>query len=163
MSFVATVGHELQPFTVGHQTIREPEWVQQHGVRWLFVVEVEVVRGVPGVDNTATELDPGRRRWRSRNNPRSGVADGFQGVARQYVLDVHQQQLLMLMFVVETKGHQHPECVIFWSTSTGTLSRQSCRQEVHHAVVDVSPVITDVLCSRPRDVTAVCTWVSSTD
>lgn len=69
----------------------------------------------------------------------------------------------MLMFVVKAHGHQRPQCVIFWSTSIGTLARQSRREEVEHAVVDMSPVVTYLVCPGPGDMPAVRTWVSSTD
>src|SRR6185437_16158146 len=57
-----------------------------------------------------------------------------EGVAGEDVLDVHQQQLLMLLFVVQPEDHQ-----------VGGVGVDGTAEEVGHGGVDVGPVAGDVV------------------
>ena len=68
------------------------------------------------------------------------------------MLDVHQQQFLMLMLVVEAQVHQRCQF----------LARElidAC-QQVEHPIVDVGSVVPHLVRTRPGDESALGAWIS---
>ena len=104
-----------------------------------LVVEAEAVAGVADrhdtacvVDPCGTAVGPGFDSWRAFERPIGGV----EGIDREHVLDVHEQQLLVLLLMVEAEldepGHLR------------RLIGAPGDQKLVHGVVDRAPVVADV-------------------
>ena len=126
---VAAVGHEGQPVAARHGLVGQGERLQPDGVAWEFVVEPEPVLGVSDVDEAAGVLDPRRGPGGARLVEGHRGVSGLHGVARQHVLDVHEQQLLVLLLVVEAELHE-----------VRRLVAHGAGQELAHGVVHVGAV-----------------------
>ena len=121
---VAPIGDEGGEFGIGHQPLADGERFQPDPVPGRLVVEVEAAspcwRPCPGGDGRSP---PGRRRCSSQRGSPLGTAapggieaglrairavedGGFQRIAAEAVEQIHQQQLLMLLFVLQAQLHQ---------------------------------------------------------
>lgn len=105
-----------------------------------FVVEGETVAVAAHFDEPARMLDPRLPRCLAGTGwPKRG-AGGLQRVVRQHVLDVHQQQLLVLLLVMQAELKK-PHGVLV----------EPFRQKPAHRGINVRPVVGDLPNSRPRD------------
>ena len=65
------------------------------------------------------------------------------------MLDVHEQQLLVLLFVIEAEFDEF-EC---------GLVEVAALEEIHHRGVDMLAVAGHIADTRPRDETAIRSWM----
>ena len=61
------------------------------------------------------------------------------------MLDVHEQQFLMLLFMMETKHDQ-----------INSLDRQRLRQHLKHCLIDMAAIVADLLDRGPGDHASLC-------
>ena len=151
---VSTVGDELHPFACRHEAVGDPERFEVHLVAGRLVVECEAGVRVSGLDEPAVEVDESHRLdvWRDRE--RCLDVGRLERVAREHVLDVHQQQLLMLLLMVHA---ELDECGNVGPVRVGTVD------ELAHCGIDVRPVAADLLDVRSRDQTALIAGMSRSD
>src|SRR5580658_7939377 len=103
MALIAAGFDEGQPFPVGHRSISQSEWGQVDGMPRELVVEGECGTLVADFYSASLMFDPAGLWWRFSLCAALVVlaVDGSQGIARQHVLNVHEQQLLVLLLVVK--------------------------------------------------------------
>ncbi len=87
------------------------------------------------LDDPTIVLDPVERPWSVRTAVPAAVGPvrGFERVAREHVLDVHQEQLLVLLLVVEPELDER-----------GCLGRDAVPEGIDHRAVDVLTVRGDL-------------------
>ncbi len=103
---VAAVAHEGQVLAAGHRAAGDRERVEEATVAGPLVVERERRALVTNPDDAPLERlkrERGRRCRRRGDRRRSAIA-GLQRVRSEGVLDVGEQQLLVLLFVVQAEG-----------------------------------------------------------
>ena len=126
---VAPVGHEGQPFAIGHQAVGKLERLQPGLVTRPLVVEGEVLALMPQADEPAVEADEakgiGRRCGRRMARRRIGRRQRRLG---EQVQDVHQDQFLMLLFMRQAQVDQ------------GREIRPLIHQQAAHGGVHVRPI-----------------------
>ena len=154
MSLVATVGHEVQPLAVGHQAVGDPVGLQPLPVSRQLVVEAETVARVADLDQPAFDVDPPEVVGLAHLARATGV-HRLQGIAGQHVLDVHEEQLLVLLLVVEAELERGRELLEGATVEGG--------HEVAHPVVDLPAVDPDVVGPRPGDEAALGARVASAE
>ena len=103
---VPSVGHEGLPVTAGDGRSGDPERAQQHVVAGPLVVEREAIAIVPDLDDPAVVVDPPGSGHRRAVAPWQCAVRRAQRVAREGVVDVHDQQLLVLLLVVQAQLEQ---------------------------------------------------------
>src|SRR5262249_7013615 len=105
-----------------------------------FVVESETVALRTNRIHARWELEPGERvHLRGWFWARSPVRRA-QGVEREQILDVGEQQLLMLLLVMQAESHAKHDIGIALSVEAG--------KEFGHVFVHVSAITIHVLCRR---------------
>jgi hypothetical protein len=109
---------------------------------------------VTNLDEPALELDPAQRVGSGRRERRAGIRR-LEGVDRQHVLDVHEQQLLVLLLVVEAELDDRRQLLERTAVEGG--------DQVTHAGVDVGAVAADVVGARPGDESALGPGVAGAD
>ncbi len=113
---------------------------------WELVVEGEASTSgtvvVPDFDEATVKIDPAHA-VRLRQIGRDAAVDGLERIERQDVLDVHEQQFLMLLLVIEAQLDQGPE-----------LAEHAVVKpvdQVAEAGIDVVPVEAHVMCTWAAD------------
>src|SRR6185312_8697448 len=97
---IAAVVDEGLVFARRDEARRQRKRVDPRAMARPLVVKGEGLADVTGLDQAALEIDPAQRRaCRARRALRSVGRE--QWVQRQRVLDVHQDQLLMLLLVMQ--------------------------------------------------------------
>src|SRR3569623_3271920 len=94
-----------------------------------FIVESESAIAVADAGQTALQLHPMARLARTDSAARRRLIDGTHGIHREIMLDVHEQQLLMLLFMIATELDARSEI--------GMLRRGHLGNHGQHAVVDM--------------------------
>ncbi len=108
----------------------EPERRRVNPVPRLLVVEREVVTGVSDLDQPPGEIEPARRARRDRGERPLPAVCRLQRIARQQVLQVGDDELLVLLLVMDAELDQRQQrCV-----------RVATCEEALHALVDVTAV-----------------------
>src|SRR6185312_5829586 len=101
---VAAIVDESLVFAGRDEAGRQRERIDPRAMTRALVVEGEAATGswagMAGLDQAALEVDPAERRAFVRRRALRGVGRE-QWVQRQRVLDIHQDQLLMLLLVVQ--------------------------------------------------------------
>ena len=135
---IAAFFHESEILAAAHRAHRDGKGVQPAAMARPFVVEGEVSTVIADLHQPAFEFAPGQRFSRPRV-PRLRRTIGWpQRVHRQRMLDVHQDQFLMLLFVMQAKFDQ----------SMGVML---IRQEFQHDAGDVPAIGHHLLDTRPGD------------
>ena len=117
-----------------------------------FVVEAEPVPPVADRHRATVVSRPGHHRWGCGRGGGGGGVGGLQGIAGQHVLDVHQQELLVLLLVLDAQLHQ------------GQDGRPGVPvQQLGHRRVDVAPVVGDLHDAGTGDQAPVGPGVPGTD
>ena len=121
---VAAVGNELQPLRARDRALGQPEWLDQHSMARPLVVEREITAIVADSDFPAIEAGPagltralhgasvGSGAYGRCRLARRAIRRPQRRVARQHVLDVHQDQLLVLLLVIQAGRHKIGNLVI---------------------------------------------------
>ena len=142
-ALVAAVADELEPLALGDEARRDRIRLQQHVVTGTLVVEGELVAGVADAHDAARVLGPSRDRRGAvgdRRLERELAVRRAERVARQDVLDVGEQQLLVLLLVVEAERDKE-----------GDLVGGASVEQALHSDVDVLPVVGDLGDARAGD------------
>ncbi len=138
-AFVTSVGHETQPVAAAGRPVRDGVRVDDNAVARLLVVEGEARSIVADEPDAAGELDPVENGVRVSAVPDLAVIARVEGVQRQQALDVHQEELLVLLFVLDTElgqeGHlwlgrtseQLAHGLVYLSAVRGHLARTRSR------------------------------------
>jgi hypothetical protein len=103
--------------------------VQQLAMARRFVVERKAFRVVADLDQAVTAGDEAQGHRRTRIDCRRRVVGRPQRIAPERMLDVGQQQLLVLLFVLQAQLHQRRQFGI----------RRAC-QSLAHGIIDVAPI-----------------------
>jgi hypothetical protein len=111
-------------------------------VQRQLVVEGEAVAAVADLDQPTLDVDPAHPVGVGDRAPGAGVG-GLERVEREHVLDVHQQQLLVLLLVVEAQLDGVGELVERAVVEAG--------HQVTHPGVDVAAVEAHVVGPGPAD------------
>jgi hypothetical protein len=130
---IPVVLDERQPVGTRRRAIGERERLQEHDVTRGLVVEREAATLVTDLDQAAGVVHPSGRCVIRRHRDRRGTIRGPQRVRCQHVLDVHEQELLVLLLVVETERHEIEHV------------RRQPIESLEHGGVDVTPVRGDRL------------------
>ncbi len=118
-----------------------------------LIVETEPVATVTDFDRTAVVLEPAGLRWVGGGGGRRDIhVRRVQRVLREHVLDVHEQQLLVLLLMVQTEGDQ------FGETRLVELIEQRS-----HRPIDVGAVTGDLLDAGPRQLAPIGTRMAGPD
>ena len=137
---IAVVGHEPQPVAVRHQIGGQGERLQPDPVRRAFVVECEIRPVVTDGDQTAVEgHDAAARRLKRLRARFDLIASRIQRRARQQVQNIHQEQLLMLLVVMQAQFQQ----------IAMLTARRRLGQPVDHATVDFAAIGQHLVDGRP--------------
>ena len=141
---VPAVLHEIEILPARHGAILQPVVGKPSLVTGPLVVPGESPVGSPHLEHPGFELV---KCWRGGLNgasgsiPVTGPIGRPQGIARQDVLDVGDQQLLMLLLVVQPQLHQAREL--------GITTLLQPTDQAHHLLVDLGAVGIDLLHRRP--------------
>src|SRR4051794_10020454 len=107
---------------------------------WRLVVETESVPGVADVVHPGLHTNPPPLAALYRGERPLLLIDRFHGVARQQVFHVGQDELLMLLFVMQSELDERSD-----------LRRQSLiRQQFEHRLIYVPAICEHGVESRPR-------------
>ncbi len=135
---ITTIGNERQVFAVGDQSIGKLEILDELPVPGRFAIEGETFAGMADVLHAAVERMPAQALAVRLDSRFQVVAvDRMQGALREDVLDVHEQQFLVLLLVLQT---QLDPPVDFIGIGLGRLGQQFA-----HGLVHVTAVTVDVL------------------
>ena len=111
-ALVAPVGDEGGVLGIAHQPLADGKGLQPDPVAGGFVVEVKLPRGRIETDLHEASLEVLPAPW-PRVGPaglvvRFGFGDcfRFQGIAAEAIQQIHQQQLLVLLLVLQPQFHQ---------------------------------------------------------
>jgi hypothetical protein len=121
-------------------------------VAGALVVVGEPATAVAHRHDAAGPIDPTERAGVGRTGRRAGEVGRAQRVAREDVLDVHEEQLLVLLLVVEAEGHE----LVDRLADVG-------REDGAHRTVDGLPVGPDLGGGRPGDLAALGPGVPGAD
>ena len=100
---VAAVLDELEPLAIGHEPVGEREVGYHLPVSGPLIVVCEAVAVVPDLDRRTAELVPALLRSGACGRRCLGPKRGLQRAAPQNMLDVHEHQFLVLLFVVQSE------------------------------------------------------------
>ena len=128
---------EFEILAVCHRPRGERVVTQQHVVARGFVVKCEAASVMTDLCDTALALDPPEWRDRFRSRRQLLLVGRPEGIHRKVVLDVHEQEFLMLLLVVESQGD-----------AAGDVAPALLGNGVHereHRLVDMRAVAIDLL------------------
>src|ERR1019366_3853063 len=130
-STVAAVLYERHPFPARDRTVGQGERGEKNPVTRKFVVKPEAASGVPDLGYPSGMFDPPGFGWGGAITGPTALRHIHRThrVARQDVLDVHEQQLLMLLLMVQAEGDQFGHSLF-----------ELPLQEAPHRLVDELPV-----------------------
>ena len=103
---VPTCLNKAKVVAAGDGPRRKAERFEPDLVPGALVVECETGSRVPDLIEAAGEVDPGGRQRRRLDLELRRLIGGQQGIHREDMLDVHQDQLLMLLLVVDAEPEQ---------------------------------------------------------
>src|SRR3984893_7403967 len=149
-TFVTAVFHECEILSICDEARSELKIVEEDPMAWSFIVEREIFALVSNRINAFGKTDPAQRHWSvtiAWDLDRGGTLasafrpfhvlrcriNGTKRVLRKHVLDVCEEQLLMLLFVIQAERHY--ECQ-FAPTVFGPALK-----EVHHGGVNLLPIL----------------------
>jgi len=115
-----------------------------------LVVEVEPFATMTDVDDPARVVDPSELASHLRWSTGARVVGRGEPVVRQHMLDVHQQQFLVLLLVVEAQLDQG---------DNGRVRPAIGLDQGVHRLVDPAPVVGDIGHARTADETPIGTGV----
>ena len=151
---IAAVFHESEEFAVGDRPAGQSVGLQPDPMARTLAVEGEVLAALADFDETAGLFDPVPCACPAGVPRARRLIGGFQGVAGQDVLDVGQQQLLVLLFVMAAEFHQVRE--------QGGGIVLLCHKPTHRCL-DMSPIGEHVRQRRPGEQTSLRTFVPRAD
>ena len=147
---ISAVCYEIEPLATAHDRRSDLEGQQQFGVGWRLVVEEESVAARANRRRDSFVAEPlGRGVASHLTRRRRRICDGGERVLGERVFDVHQQQLLMLLFVMQPQGDER--------------LYEVCIDEQRHGVVDVPPIGGDFGDARAREHAALMSRVPVAD
>src|SRR5258708_18338136 len=79
------------------------EWVQPDAVARGFVVETEIVAGVPDFAQTTFERNPARLACADRRQRPLLLVGRLQRIAREQMLRIREDELLVLLLVMQAQ------------------------------------------------------------
>ena len=124
-----------------------------HRVHGELVVKAEPLAAMADLDGAALVFQPAGLGWMvARGGGRPRQVDRVEGIPRQDVLDVHEEELLMLLLVMEAQDDQLGQ--------TGLIRML---EQWRHGSVDMGAVARDVLDARPREEPALGAGVPGAD
>src|SRR5690606_3131290 len=106
---VAALRDEVAVFGVRDETVRERVVANERLVTRSFVVEAERLASRPDLEEPARAAGEGERRGGCFRGLRQLRVDRPDRVREEYVLDVRQQQLLVLLLVMEAELDEERE------------------------------------------------------
>jgi len=140
---VRAIVDERKVFAISDRARRDLMGVEPHAVARRFVVEAVVavlIGRVAHLEHALVEGEPAKRlRLHRRDRPALRIR-GVRRVERQHVLDVGEQQLLVLLFVMQAERDE-----VF------QLALVRLRQQREHAFIDVRAIAFHRFQRRPRD------------
>src|SRR2546430_13385411 len=103
---VAAVFDEGDQITMGHGMRGNLERIEPDTVARLLVIEGEIAAGVPELAQAAFESDPPRIACADRSERPLLLIRGLLRIAREQVLQVREDELLMLLLVMQPQLDQ---------------------------------------------------------
>jgi hypothetical protein len=144
---VPAVLHELQILRTIHRPRRQPERLQINFVPRRFVVETKFLSAVPNLRHAASEIHPAHARGlpcATANRIGSLGINRVQRIIPERILHIRDQQLLMLLFVIQSQDDPCPRVV------RKITSGHIARGKILHRRIHVMPVRQDLIRRRPR-------------
>ena len=151
---VSAIVDECAPLATGDETIGDLERVEPDLVDGSFVVEREARSAVADLDDAAGVVEP-LCRLLTTGHPAHVGTRGVRGLSvlmRQHVLDVHQKQFLVLLFVVEAKFDERVD-------HRGVRSAQ----QPLHRMIDMCAIRADLLDTGSAHEPTLIAWPAITD
>lgn len=103
---VPVVGHKVEPITIGHQTISNRKRGNICTMARPLIVKEKPVSVMANLDQATLDLVPYNRASLNRSNLIHPVVGGARWIHRQHMLDIHKEQLLMLLLMMQTQQNQ---------------------------------------------------------
>ena len=138
---ITAVSDERQVFAVAHQSFGKLEILDELAMSRGFAIEGEIAAGMPDVLHTAGVFMPARALGAAGPGLGEIVAiNRVQRVLREDVLDVHQQQFLVLLLVLQAEADA--------ADDFGSLLARRIAQQFAHGLVDVAAIAIDLVHTR---------------
>ncbi len=142
---VGARSYELAVLAVGYRSYADSVWVQECIVRRQFVVETERVAVMPDAHDAVRPLrELIAAGVHARRTDQAGMRGRFAGSVCEHMLDVREDQLLVLLFVVQSQ-YQHVELLVVQATRI---------QHTRHLFVNRVAICEDLTVVRALDLPA---------
>src|SRR5579862_3602645 len=107
---IAAIGDEGEILAAGDKPRAEPERLEPNLVTRHFIVEGEAIAAITDFMQAAFDRNEGEL-WRAiRCRSLCGRVTGSERIERKHMLDVHEDQLLMLLLMIDAELEQRRDC-----------------------------------------------------
>src|SRR5690348_16729323 len=131
----------------GETKIVEPDLVP-----WAFIVEGKARAAIPDLAQALAEFAEFERRGWTMHRGRRLSIGGIERIQPEDMLDVHQDQFLMLLFVIEPQRQERRDLAPL-------IFSGACEQGLHSRI-NMRAVTRDLVDARPRQEPALRPWMT---